>query len=313
MAEDNAKTGESAAQAGHSDTALVLEGGGFRCMFTAGVLDVLMEHGIYDFGSVWGVSAGSMSASSFKSRQIGRTCRIMLAFRDDRRFISFWSLLTTGNIANGEFVYDEVQNVLDPCDVRTFNANPIRMFSVASNVIFGTADYLECKSFPEDVAKVQASASMPGVSQMVEVDGNRYLDGGTTDSIPFQTALGLEGGRQIDGYTPARRGLVVLTRDRDYVKELGNEGLVLRSHRYDAYPYFTHALETRYLRYNAQRDLLFAMEREEDPRVLVIAPKEPVTVDVTGSDGASLLALYVRGRQQAEERLDEIRAFLAKS
>ena len=96
------------------DTALVLEGGGFRCMFTAGVLDVLMEHGLYDFGSVWGVSAGSISASSFKSRQIGRTARIMLAFRDDRRFMSFWSLLTTGNIAGGEFMYEEVQNVLDP-------------------------------------------------------------------------------------------------------------------------------------------------------------------------------------------------------
>ena len=137
------------------DTALVLEGGGFRCMFTAGVLDVLMEHGLYDFGSVWGVSAGSISASSFKSRQIGRTARIMLAFRDDRRFMSFWSLLTTGNIAGGEFMYEEVQNVLDPCDVKTFNGNPTRMFSVASNVVFGTADYLECKSFPEDVAKVQ--------------------------------------------------------------------------------------------------------------------------------------------------------------
>ena len=274
------------------DTALVLEGGGFRCMFTAGVLDVLMEHGLYDFGSVWGVSAGSISASSFKSRQIGRTARIMLAFRDDRRFMSFWSLLTTGNIAGGEFMYEEV------------------MFSVASNVVFGTADYLECKSFPEDVAKVQASASMPGVSQMVEVGGHRYLDGGTTDSIPFEVALGADGARKVEGYDGAQRAVVVLTRDRDYVKSLGNEGLVLRSHRYDAYPYFTHALETRYLRYNAQRDLLFAMEREQDPRVLVIAPEDPVTVDVTGADGGALLSLYVKGRQQAEARLEEIAAFI---
>ena len=292
------------------DTALVLEGGGFRCMFTAGVLDVLMEHGLYDFGSVWGVSAGSISASSFKSRQIGRTARIMLAFRDDRRFMSFWSLLTTGNIAGGEFMYEEVQNVLDPCDVETFNRNPLRMFSVASNVVFGTADYLECKSFPEDVAKVQASASMPGVSQMVEVGGHRYLDGGTTDSIPFEVALGADGARKVEGYDGAQRAVVVLTRDRGYVKSLGNEGLVLRSHRYDAYPYFTHALETRYLRYNAQRDLLFAMEREQDPRVLVIAPEDPVTVDVTGADGGALLSLYVTGRQQAEARLEEIAAFI---
>ena len=294
------------------NNALVLEGGGFRDMFTAGVLDVLMEHGVYDFGSVWGVSAGAMSASSYKSRQIGRTARIMLAFRDDRRFMSFWSLLTTGNVANGEFVYERVQNVLDPCDVGTFNSNPLRMFCVASNVTFGTADYLECRSFPEDAAKVQASASMPGLSRMVEVDGARYLDGGTTDSIPFEVALGLDGARRVDGYDGADRAVVVLTRDRTYVRSLGNEGVVLRSHRYDGYPYFTHALETRYLRYNAQRDLLFSMEREEDPRVLVIVPEEPVTVDVTGSDGAALLSLYVQGRQQTERRLSEIEAFLGR-
>ena len=151
---------------------------------------------------------------------------------------------------------------------------------------------------------------MPGVSQMVEVDGNRYLDGGTTDSIPFEVALGSDGARKVDGYDGAQRAVVVLTRDRDYIKGLGNEGLVLRSHRYDAYPYFTHALETRYLRYNAQRDLLFAMEAEQDPRVLVIAPPDPVDVDVTGADGGALLSLYVKGRQQAEARLEEIAAFI---
>ena len=115
----------------------------------------------------------------------------------------------------------------------------------------------------------------------------------------------------IEHMSPERHyDIVVLTRDRDYVKGLGNEGLVLRSHRYDAYPYFTHALETRYLRYNARRDLLFAMEAERDPRVLVIAPPDPVDVDVTGADGGALLSLYVKGRQQAEARLEEIAAFI---
>ena len=122
--------------------------------------------------------------------------------------------------------------------------------------------------------------------------------------------MDVDGARKVEGHDGAQRAVVVLTRDRDYVKSLGNEGLVLRSHRYDAYPYFTHALETRYLRYNAQRDLLFAMEREQDPRVLVIAPEDPVTVDVTGADGGALLSLYVKGRQQAEARLEEIAAFI---
>ena len=86
------------------DVALILEGGSFRGIFTAGVLDVLLEHGIVDFTGVWGTSAGAINAVSFKSRQIGRAMRVMLAFRDDRRFMSFWSLATTGNIAGSEFM-----------------------------------------------------------------------------------------------------------------------------------------------------------------------------------------------------------------
>ena len=293
-----------------TNNALVLEGGGFRAMFTAGVTDVLMEHGLYDFSSVWGVSAGAISALSFKSHQIGRVARIMLAFRDDRRFMSLWSFLTTGNMAGSEFMFDEVQNVLDPCDNDRFNESPMRMFAVASNVVFGTPEYFECKSLPEDVLKVRASASMPGVSQMVEVDGGRYLDGGTTDSIPYEAELGLEGANEVKGYGGAQKAVVVLTRERSYQKDLGNEGLILRSHRYDNYPYFTHALETRHLRYNEQRRRLFEMEGQEDSRVLVIAPEEPVAVDVRGADGGALHSLYIQGRQQAARRIEEISAFI---
>ena len=168
--------------------ALVLEGGGFRGMFTAGVLDVLMERGLTDFQSVWGTSAGAMNAVSFKSGQIGRTMRVMLAFRDDKRFMSFLSFAKTGDMTGGEFVYDHVQNELDPCDNRAFEENPLPMWAVASDVTFGTAGYLPVCHMPEDAQKVRASASLPGVSNIVDIDGHRYLDGGTTDAIPFGLA-----------------------------------------------------------------------------------------------------------------------------
>ena len=175
--------------------ALVLEGGGYRGIFTAGILDVLMENGFGDeFASVWGTSAGAMNAVSFKSHQIGRTMRIMLTFRDDRRFMSFMSFVRTGNLTGGDFVYEEVQNKLDPCDNDTFNANPLEMYAVASDVVFGTAGYLPVRTLPDDVPCVRASASLPLVSTMVEISGHRYLDGGTTDSIPFEAALGLYAG-----------------------------------------------------------------------------------------------------------------------
>lgn len=288
--------------------ALVLEGGGFRGLFTAGVLDVLQERGLYDFSSVWGVSAGAINASNFRSRQIGRTMRDMLAFRDDKRFMSLWSLATTGNMAGADFMYDEVQNHIDPCDVETFNASDLPMYAVVSDVTFGTADYLPVRRFPDDIDRVRASASLPMVSRIVEIDGKRYLDGGTTDSIPFETAMGLPGAREIEGHVPAERALVVLTQDRGFVRGAGSEAIALKSHLYDAYPYYLEALATRGERYNAQRELLWELETEG--RCLVIAPEEPVTIGSSERSGEPLLRLYVAGRRQAEARLAEIDAFL---
>ena len=252
--------------------ALVLEGGGFRGMFTAGVLDVLMERGLTDFQSVWGTSAGAMNAVSFKSGQIGRTMRVMLAFRDDKRFMSFLSFAKTGDMTGGEFVYDHVQNELDPCDNRAFEENPLPMWAVASDVTFGTAGYLPVCHMPEDAQKVRASASLPGVSNIVDIDGHRYLDGGTTDAIPFGVALGLPGSRAVEGHAPASRALVVVTQDRDFVKHGTTEQMVLRSHRYDSFPYYIDALRSRAERYNACRQQLW--ELEASGRCLVIAPRE---------------------------------------
>lgn len=290
--------------------ALVLEGGGFRGMFTAGVLDVLQERGVYGFSGVWGVSAGAVNASNFRSRQIGRTMRDILAFRDDRRFMSLWSLATTGDMAGVDFMYDEVQNRLDPCDADAFNASETPMWAVVSDVTFGTPAYLPVRRYPEDIDRVRASASLPTVSRIVELDGHRYLDGGTTDSIPYAAALGLPGAPEVEGRPAAERALVVLTQDRGFVREQAGSGeqIALRSHRYDRYPYYLEALRTRAERYNAQRERLW--ELEDAGTCLVIAPEEPVRVGSSTRDGESLLALYVAGRRQALERIAEIEAFL---
>ncbi len=111
---------------------------------------------------------------------------------------------------------------LDPCDNEAFNQNPMQMYAVASDVTFGTPAYLHVKKFPEDVTMVRASASMPTVSRMVELDGHRYLDGGTTDSIPFAAALGLPDGKaeravDVPDHTPAKKALVIVTQDRNFV------------------------------------------------------------------------------------------------
>ena len=297
------------------ENALVLEGGGFRGMYTAGVLDVLMEHGIYDFTSVWGVSAGAIAATSFKSRQIGRSMRIMLAFRDDRRFMSLWSFATTGDIAGSEFLYDTVQNHLDPCDCETFENNPLRMYVVATDVAFGQAAYLPVRKMPDDVDRVKASSSLPPVSHMVEIDGYRYLDGGTTNAVPYEVALGMDTTVEVEGHTPADHALIILTQERAYHKTLSPltyEYIALKSRRYEGFPYYCKALETRADRYNEQRQHLFELEAEENSPVLVIAPEKPVEVGVSEKDGSKLLDLYLQGRAQAERRLSEIEAFLGR-
>lgn len=290
-------------------TALILEGGGYRGIYTGGVLDVFQENGIDGFSSVWGVSAGAMNGGNFLARQDGRTMRVMLAFRDDPRLMSLYSLVRNGNITNPDFMYDEIQNRLDPFDNETFNAKTTPLYVVASDVIFGGPVYLSVDHLPEDLPKVQASASLPGISKIVEVDGMRLLDGGTADSVPFAVALGLEGSKPPEGYEPADQAVVILTQERSYKKPLDCEKLAIRTHRYDNYPYFLEALKTRGERYNAQREQLFELEKQG--KLLVIAPEEPVTVSVAEKDGAPLLDLYLQGRTQAKARLDEIRAFIS--
>ena len=293
---------------GKANNALVLEGGGYRSVFTAGVLDVLMEHGIYDFGSVWGTSAGALCATSYKSHQIGRTIRIMLAFRDDRRLMSFFSLVTTGNITGGEFLYHTVQDELDPCDVSTFNSNPLRMYAVASDIVFGTPRYFEVQTLPRDVEMVRASSSLPLVSTPVEIGGHRYLDGGTTDSVPVEAALGLEGAAAVEGHAGASRAVVVLTRERAYVKGDQLERVARLSRRYAEYPLYLEGLATRATRYMEQRERIWELERQG--RALVLAPAEPVHIATTEHEGWPMLELYLAGRRQAQQRIREIEEFL---
>lgn len=276
---------------------LVLEGGGMRGVFTAGVLDVLQERDIFEFDTVWGVSAGAINAASFLSRQVGRYMRESLAFRDDHRFMSLWSFATTGNLAGVDFMYHQLQDDIDPFDYDTFALRRSRYMVVASDVVFGTPAYLEVKRLPDDINKVRASASLPVVSQMVEVDGMRLLDGGTSDSVPLERAF--EEG--------AQSAVVVLTRDRSYQKTDARELQAVANRRYADYPYYLESLRTRPERYNKQREHIW--EAEQDGKAVVIAPSAPVQISSTsGTDGEGLLRLYLDGRAQAEAVIAQIHA-----
>ena len=256
--------------------ALVLEGGSFRGQFTAGVLDVLMEAGV-EIPAVYGVSAGARNGVNYKSHQIGRANRINLAFCNDSRFMGAASFASTGSIVGYDFIFNDVQDRLDPFDNETFDASPIEMYAVATDMLFGTATYLPVKSAVLDLDAVRASPSLPLVTPPVEIDGHKYV--------------------------------VFVTQDRSYEKK-PYEFMPAARARYADYPYLLEAIETRHDRYNIQRMHLWKYEREG--RALVIAPQKPVEVGHVEHDPAKLLDLYIQGRQEAKRLLAEIQEFVER-
>ena len=190
-------------------TGLIMEGGAMRGMFTAGVIDVLMEAGVCFDGAI-GVSAGAVFGCNYKSRQIGRVIRYNKTYCQDPRYVSFRSLLRTGDIYGEEFCYHELPDRLDPFDVKTYEENPMDFYVVCTDVETGKPVYHNClKGDAEDIQWMRASASMPALSRFVNLDGHMLSDGGTADSIPvrFFESIGYE------------RNVVILTQPEGYVKK----------------------------------------------------------------------------------------------
>lgn len=279
--------------------AMVLEGGSFRCQFTAGVLDVFMENGV-EVPACYGVSAGALSGLNYKSRQIGRANRVNLAFCNDSRYMGAKSFATSGSVVGYDFLLNDIQDRLDPFDNDAFEKNPMSLYAVATDVVFGTPAYLPVENAVLDVDALRATTSLPLMTQPVEMGDAIYLDGGVADSVPVEHAL---------EDACFDRAIVVLTQDRTY-KKGPYEFLAAVHARYAAYPYLLEALENRHERYNEQREHIWEYERQG--RALVIAPPQPVEVGHIEHDPAKLLALYIQGRQEGKRRLDEVRAFISK-
>lgn len=278
---------------------LVMEGGAMRGMFTAGILDVFMEHHITFDGAI-GVSAGATFGCNFKSHQMGRAIRYNIRFAGDRRYCSLWSLMTTGDLYGADFCYNKLPNKIDIFDFDSFRANPMPFYVVASDCETGLPVYKELKTCDsKDMLWMRASASMPMVSRPVEIDEKFYLDGGITDSIPLKHF-------QDSGY---EKNLVILTQHREYQKETGKSAgmmkLWLRK-----FPAIAEAMEKRAEMYNAQKKYVF--EEEAKGNTFVIHPHEPLGISRTESNTDELQRVYNEGRNIAKEKLQDILAFLGQ-
>ena len=217
-------------------TGLVLEGGAMRGIYTAGVLDIFNENKIKVDGVI-GVSAGCVHGVNYISEQNGRSIRYTLKYRNDKRYMSVKSLLKTGNMVETDFCYHEIPEKLDPFDNDTYMKSGIDFYTVSSNVETGRAEYLKCKDVFKQIDLIRASASMPFVSQIVETEGFKLLDGGICDSVPVKKFMEM-------GYD---RIVVILTKPIGYIPKPNNA--FLSKKMYGKYPEFVDALITRHLRY----------------------------------------------------------------
>ncbi len=277
---------------------LVLEGGAMRGMFTCGVMDVFMEHGIAFDGAV-GVSAGACFGINYKSHQIGRPLRYNKKYCNDPRYVSLRSLFTTGDLYNVEFCYDTLPFELDVWDSETFYKDPMEFYCVVTDVRTGKPVYHLCDSTPkEDIEWIRASASIPAVSRPVPIRGNKYLDGGMSDSIPLKFM-------EDKGYD---RIVVIETQPGDYVKE-PQKNMPLLKAALRKYPAMISTLETRYVMYNEEKK--YIRDREQTGDVLVIRPKAPLHIGASEKNPAELERVYLLGRVEAGRRIAEVRDFLS--
>lgn len=279
-------------------TGLVLEGGAMRGLFSAGVIDVLMEHGI-NFDGIVGVSAGAAFGCNMKSRQAGRAIRYNTKYAKDWRYCSLRSLITTGDIFGGEFCYHYLPKHLDIFDNEAFNNNPQEFFAVCTDVETGEPIYKRLmKADDECYEWIRASASMPLASKIVNINGRKVLDGGISDSIPLKFM-------QQQGY---EKNIVVTTQPAGYVKEK-NSFLPLMRLQLRRYPRFLDAVANRHEMYNAQ--LEYVAEQERQGKTLVLRPESALTIGHITHDADKMWETYNIGRALAEKRLEEIKEYVA--
>lgn len=276
---------------------LILEGGAMRGMFTAGVLDVLMENNI-EFDGCVGVSAGAAFGCNIKSKQIGRVIRYNTNYCNDKRYCSFKSLVTTGDIYGADFCYRQLPFELDIFDTEVFKNSPVEFYVTATDIEKGTAVYHKCREgLDEDLLWFRASASMPLVSRIVEIKGLKLLDGGIADSVPVKFL-------EDKGYD---KNLVVLTQPYDFVKKT-NPLLPLIKMKYRKYKGLINAVENRHNVYNETTS--YIKEKEKRGEIFVIRPPESLNIKSVCHDKKELLRVYNIGRNEAEKQLSALKEYL---
>lgn len=275
---------------------LILEGGGMKGIYTAGVLDFFLDKDI-EFSSVYGVSAGACHMCSYLSKQRGRAFDISVDYLDTRRYCSVESLLCSGDLFNVDICYSLIPEYLYPYDYEAFRQYKGKAFSVATDIVTGKPEYFRIRDMKKDINKIRASASLPLVSRNVKINGRLYLDGGISDSIPLQQSV-------VDGN---QKNVVIMTKEVGYVRKPASHLGPIRL-RYLKYPKVYELMAERHINYNEQ--LRFIEKQREEGKAFVIRPKTAGDVKRVEKDPEKLRVLYRQGYDDAAACYMDLLKFL---
>lgn len=277
---------------------LILEGGGMRGLYTAGVLDYFIDNNYY-FKDCLAVSAGACHACSYISGQKGRAFRINVDYINDKRYGGFSHWIKTGDFFNIDMHLNIIPNKLDLYDYDAFNNRGTALYVVATNCITGQPEYLKINDIRKDINAVWASSSLPLMSREMKYKGSLYLDGGISDPLPIKKSIMLGN----------KKNVVILTRQAGYTKEPDKLLPILRMHYGKKYPHVVAAMAKRSIVYN--QALKFIEQGEKDGTVFVIRPSATPNIGRLEKNKGKLERLYEMGYTDAENKGRKLKKFIS--
>lgn len=274
--------------------ALVLEGGTFRPIFSCGVMDALLDNNV-EFPYIIGVSAGITDGVSYVSKQRKRNLDVLMEFRHDKRYVGFRNFFSDRSLFGLKFAYETVPTELHPFDWDAYLANPAEVKIGVTNANTGKIEYLDGKKMDKKCNMLKATCAIPLVFPAIEIDGEKYYDGGVCDPIPVKKA-------EADGH---EKMLIVLTRPESYRKKLSRSNVMAARALKRKYPNIVEPLMNRHELYNDQ--LEYCNKLEKEGRAVILRPTEEVQIESFEKDLNKIERIYQFGYDLAVENLDRIR------
>lgn len=280
-----------------NQTGLILEGGGMRGAYTAGVLDYFQDHGV-EFPFVVGASAGACVATSYISHQRERNYKVLVEYGSHPEYISFKRLLKGQPLFGMDFIFDTLPNQLVPFDYESFKSSQNKLVIATTDIHTGKPIYYDQFNHKDELLKiVRASSSLPFIASSISYQGRELMDGGISDPIPINPSI----------YAGNQKHVVVLTRNKGYYKKAMKFKTFIRR-KYKNYPQFIYAMEKRHEKYNQTLKQLRIMEQAGE--VFIIQPKHPLEVSRVERDKHKLHQLYVQGYEETGELYKNLTNFI---